>query len=155
MAHATIDAVDTLVGPVSRRGFIGRCAVAPVAGIAAGSVASGAAAAVAGGNVRGFTGKYAIDSHRIIDGFFAAPRGRTGMDVVVVLPTRGAPAGAAEATARSYAAQGWLAIAPNLAATYKGAALLGQPAMVAAMMRDLPRLKRHARGSGRVAVVAA
>ena len=59
---------------------------------------------------------------------------------------------AIQARARSFAAQGWLAIAPDLSATYRRAALGGRPALVAAMMRDLPRFRRMARGSGKVMV---
>ena len=138
-------------GQVSRRSFLGRAGAVSAAGV----VAAGAinpAAAFAGSTVRTYKGKYAVDSHRVFDGFMASPKGKTGLDVVVVVSESGKLDSAAEATARRYAASGWLAIAPDLGATYKGS---DKQAMVAALTRDLPRLKRLSRGSGKVAVVAA
>lgn len=144
------------VAGVSRRSFLGRAGVASAVGVAAAGMASNAAAAVLpGAKVKTYTGKYAIDGHRIVDGFMASPRGKTKLDVVVVISESGTLDSAAEATARSYAAQGWLAIAPNLPSTYRGAALAGKPAMVEALMRDMPRLERLARGSGKVVIAAA
>lgn len=139
-------------GQVSRRSFLGRAGAVSAAGV----VAAGAinpAAAFAGSRMRTYKGKYAIDSHRVIDGFMAAPRGKTGLDVVVVVSESGKLDAAAEATARRYAASGWIAIAPDLAATYGKAG--DKQAMVAALTRDLPRLKRLSHSSGKVAVVAA
>lgn len=154
MSNTSNDAVNS--GEISRRGFLGRAGIASAVGVAASGVASQAAAAVLpGANIQTFKGKYAVDSHRIVDGFMASPRNKTKLDVVVVISESGTLDAAAEATARSYAAQGWLAIAPNLPSTYRGAALAGKPAMVEAMMRDVPRLKRLARGSGKVAIVTA
>ena len=136
---------------VSRRAFIGHAGI----GVAAAGVAvNPAAAALSGGDVKTFKGKYAVDGHRIVDGVIAAPRGKTGLDVVVLISESGKLDAAAEAKARSYAASGWLAIAPDLPATYRSAAPGGKAAMVDALMRDVPRLKRLARSSGKVAVVA-
>jgi hypothetical protein len=141
-------------GQVSRRRFLGRAGAASAAGIAASGMAASAAAAVLpGATINTFKGKYAVDGHRIVDGFMASPRGKTGLDVVVLVSESGKIDAAAEAAARSYAASGWLAIAPDLPATYRAAALAGKPAMVAALTRDVPRLKRLARGSGKVAIV--
>ncbi|WP_343519263.1 hypothetical protein [Sphingomonas sp.] len=154
MSNNSHDAANPDAGQVSRRAFLGRAGVASAVGVATAGMATNAAAAVLpGAKVKTFTGKYAVDGHRIVDGFMASPRGKTKLDVVVVISESGALDAAAEATARSYAAQGWLAIAPNLPTTYRGAA--GKPAMVEALNRDLPRLERLARGSGKVAVVAA
>lgn len=135
---------------VSRRAFLGH---AGIGAAAAGIAVNPAAAALSGASIKTFKGKYAIDGHRIVDGFMASPRGKTGLDVVVLLSESGKLDAAAEAAARSYAASGWLAIAPDLPATYRAAAPAGKPAMVAALTRDVPRLKRLARGSGKVAIV--
>jgi carboxymethylenebutenolidase len=155
MKNAAENSLPALGGPNDRRGFMKHCGAVLVAGAAAGGMATGAVAKVPGAKLSTYKGKYAIDSHRVVDGFFASPRGRTRLDIVVVIPASGTLDAAAEETARSYAARGWLAIAPNLTATYKGAALGGKSAMVAALMGDLPRLKRFARGNGTVAVIAA
>lgn len=139
-------------GQVSRRSFLGRAGAVSAAGV----VAAGAinpATAFAGSSMRTYKGKYAIDSHRVIDGFMASPKGKTGLDVVVVVSESGKLDAAAEATARRYAASGWLAVAPDLASTYSKAG--DKQAMVAALTRDLPRFKRLSRKDGKVAVVAA
>lgn len=138
-------------GIVSRRAFLGH---AGVGAAAAGVAINPAAAALSGAGIKTFKGKYAIDGHRVVDGFMAAPRGKANLDVVVLVTENGKLDAAAETAALGYAASGWLAIAPNLPATYRGAAPAGKPAMVEALTRDLPRLKRLARGSGKVAIVA-
>ncbi len=138
-------------GRVNRRSFLGRAGAVSAAGV----VAAGAinpAMAFAGNSVRTHKGKYAVDSHRVIDGFMAVPKGKTDLDVVVVVSESGKLDSTAEATARRYAASGWIAFAPDLASTYKST---DKQAMVAALTRDLPRLKRLSLGSGKVAVVAA
>ena len=138
-------------GQVSRRSFLGRASAVYAAGVvAAGSITP--AMAFASNSVRTYKGKYAIDSHRVIDGFMASPRGKSDLDVVVVVSESGKLDSAAEATARRYAASGWIAIAPDLDSTYKGS---DKQAMVAALTRDLPRFKRLMRSSGKVAIVAA
>jgi len=143
---------DNQTGRVNRRSFLGRAGAVSAAGVvAAGTI--NPAAAFAGSKMRTYKGKYAIDTHRVIDGFMAAPRGKTGLDVVVIVSENGTLDAAAEATARRYAASGWIAVAPDLAATYGKAG--GKSAMVAALTRDLPRFKRLSHSSGKVAVVAA
>ncbi len=139
-------------GQVSRRSFLGRAGAVSAAGVvAAGTITP--AAAFAGSSMRTYKGKYAIDSHRVIDGFMASPKGKTGLDVVVVVSESGKLDAAAEATARRYAASGWLAVAPDLASTYSKAG--DKRAMVAALTRDLPRFERLSRKGGKVTVVAA
>lgn len=133
-------------GRISRRGFIG---TAGVASVAMGGVTQ-AAAAIGGAKVKTYKGKYAVDSHRIVDGFMAAPRGKDNLDVVVLVTENGKLDAAAEAAARGYAASGWAAFAPDLAATY---GTTDKAAMIAALDRDMPRLKRLAQGSGKVAIV--
>lgn len=135
-------------GRISRRGFIG---TAGIASVAMGGVTQAAAATIGGGaKVKTYKGKYAIDSHRIVDGFMAAPRGKTDLDVVVLVTESGKLDAAAEAAARGYAASGWAAFAPDLTATYN---TTDKAAMVEALNRDMPRLKRLAQGSGKVAIV--
>lgn len=152
MGMAEIDTeMAGLAGPCNRRGFIARCVAAPV--VAAGGI--GLNAAVAAGSIKTFKGRYAIDSHRIVEGYFAAPRGAGKLDVVLVIPRSGTLDAAAETMARGYAADGYLAIAPNLPTSYRAAALGGKQSMVAALLRDMPRMKRLAQGSGKVVVVAA
>ncbi|WP_447727344.1 hypothetical protein [Sphingomonas koreensis] len=136
-------------GRISRRGFIG---TAGIASVAMGGVTQ-AAAAIGGAKVKTYKGKYAVDGHRIVEGFMASPRGKSNLDVVVLVTESGKLDAAAEAAARSYAASGWLAIAPDLPATYRAAALAGKPAMVEALTRDVPRLKRLSQGSGKVTFV--
>lgn len=143
---------DNQAGQVSRRSFLSRAGAVSAAGVVAAGVVN-PAAAFAGNKLRTYKGKYAIDTHRVIDGFMASPKGKTDLDVVVVVSESGKLDAAAEATARRYAASGWIAIAPDLAATYGKAG--DKQAMVAALTRDLPRLKRLSRSSGKVAVVAA
>ena len=140
-----------LAAPCNRRGFMTRVAAAPV--VVAG--AAGLGSAVAAGNVHTYKGRYAIDSHRIVDGFFARPRGTAALDIVLVIPQSGTLDAAAEQMAQGYAANGYLAIAPNLPTSYRGAALGGKQAMVDAPLSDMPRLKGMPRASGKVAVVAA
>lgn len=140
-------------GQVSRRSFLGRAGAVSAAGVVATATIS-PAAAFAGSGMQTYKGKYAVDSHRVIDGFMASPRGKMSLDVVVVVSENGTLDSAAEATARRYAASGWLAIAPDLPATYAKASGDKQ-AMVAALTRDLPRLEKLSRGSGKVAIVAA
>lgn len=152
MSNLSNDSANS--GQVSRRRFLGRAGVTSAVGIAASGMATSAAAAILpGAKINTYKGKYAIDSHRIVDGFMASPRGKTDLDVVVLISESGKLDAAAEAAARSYAASGWYAIAPDLPATYRTASLGGKAAMVEALTRDMPRLKRMARGSGKVAIV--
>lgn len=133
-------------GRISRRGFIG---TAGIASVAIGGV-SQAAAAIGGTRVNTYKGKYAVDGHRIVNGFMATPRGKTNLDVVVLVSENGKLDAAAEAAARGYAASGWIAFAPDLSSTY---GTTDKAAMVAALSRDLPRFKRLGHGSGKVAIV--
>ena len=152
MADAGSDiGAAAIASTCNRRGFIARCAAAPAVVVAA----SGLSVAGAATRVKTYKGRYAIDSHRVINGYFASPRGGDACDVVLVIPQSGTLDAAAETMARGYAANGYLAIAPDLPSSYRAASPAGKSAMVAALMRDMPRLKRMSRGSGKVAVVAA
>nr|WP_299906597.1 dienelactone hydrolase family protein [Sphingomonas bacterium] len=125
------------------------------------------APAIAGTGILGFAGsafaatdaglnarklRYAICGGQVIDGYFAGPRGRNNLDVVVVLPDRDVLDAKAEATARRYAQAGFYAIAPDLRATFKGG---NREAMVAQMVKAAGNLKRFAHGSGKVTIVSA
>ncbi|WP_066657555.1 MULTISPECIES: twin-arginine translocation signal domain-containing protein [unclassified Sphingomonas] len=140
-------------GQVSRRSFLGRAGAISAAGVVAASTVT-PALALGGNGVRTYKGKYAIDSHRVIQGFVAGPRGKAYSDIVLVVSENGAIDAAAEATARRYAASGWLAVVPDLPATYDGTAGNKQ-AMIEALNGDLPRFKRMVRKTGKVAIVAA
>lgn len=140
---------------LNRREAIGRAAALPVAGVVAGSLAMPAWASGAGDRrLRIYEGRYAIDSHKIVDGYFAAPRGRTGMDVLVVIPGENGLDESVRDLVRRHALAGKVAFAPDLAKTY-GNPLASRDAMIADFVAHAPRLKRHARGNGTVTLVAA
>lgn len=141
-----------LTGNASRRGFLARCGAVPIAGVVGSGIATSAFAATA---TKTYKGKYAIDGHRIVDGYFVWPRKRNRADIVVVVSDSGAPTAAAQAVAQRLGANGRIAIVPHLQTSYAGASLLGKGAMVAALMDDLPRLKAMSRSSGRVSFVTA
>ena len=101
-----------------------------------------------------YEGQYAIDSHKIVDGYFAAPRGRTGMDVLVVIPGEGGIDNAVRDLVRRHALAGNLAIAPDLAKT-AGTRFSSRDAMIADFVAHVPRLKKHSRGNGTVRIIAA
>jgi hypothetical protein len=137
-------------GGLSRRRLIGGGAA-----LSLGAMAGPAAAFVGGGHVvRTFRGRYAIDSHRVVDGVLATPKGRERHDVVVVYARPGTAHAAVEAEAQRHAAAGRVAIAPDLGRTYPTAAALGHAAAVAALTADLPRYKRLGRKAGQLSVVA-
>lgn len=119
---------------VNRRGFVGACALAPLAGMAM--------PALAAKPILDYTGRYAIDSHRIVDGYFAWPRGRGESNVVLLITETGVPDAKARALARSHAAEGRLAIVPDLRATYAADAGEHRLAMTSALMNDSPRFRR-------------
>ncbi|HSX55939.1 MAG TPA: hypothetical protein VLG14_11615 [Sphingomonas sp.] len=134
-------------GRISRRGFIG---TAGIASVAMGGMTTQALAAVGGAKVKTYKGKYAVDGHRVVNGFMAVPRGKTNLDVVLLVSESGKLDAAAETAARNYAASGWIAFAPDLPSTYDTS---DKAAMVEALSRDVPRFKRIGHGSGKVAIV--
>lgn len=138
--------------PVSRRGFFATCGAVSAAGAAA-SVAGPAWAATTG--MRTYEGAYALGAHNLVFGYFANPRGKTDLDVVVIVPDKGRVTAKTRALARQHAAQGRMAVVPDLLATYGKAALGGVPAMTAALMADKARYRRLPLGSNRVTFVAA
>lgn len=141
--------VDT---PVSRRRFFATCGAVSAAGAAIG-IAGPAFGATTG--LRTFEGAYGLGARNLVFGYFANPRGRTNLDVVVIVPDSGKVTAKAKALARQHAAQGRMAVVPDLVATYGTAALGGVPAMTAALMADKARYHRLPLGSERVTFVAA
>lgn len=143
------DEQNTITMSVNRRQAIGGAAVV------AGSMAMPAwATSATDRRLRVYEGKYAIDGHKIVDGYFATPRGRTGMDVLVVIPGEKGIDDSVRDLVRRHALAGNVAFAPDLAKT-SGKAFAGRDAMIADFVAHTPRLKRHARGNGIVRLVAA
>lgn len=130
---------------VNRRAFVGGCMAMPFT--------SGIASAINGGfRVSEYQGRYAVDSHRIVDGFFASPLRLATADVTVIVGASGAPDATTKALARSWAANGQIVIVPDLAKTYGATAMASRASALAALKADLGRLRRMTRASGRVNV---
>ncbi len=145
----TMSAEAVMKAPIGRRTLLAGCGVATVAG-----AAGFAAPAFAASGIKTFEGRYGFGA-RLIKGYFASPRGSMDCDVVVVVPEQGKVTAATRALARKHAAQGRLAVVPDLAETYGDAALFGVSAMKAALMADKASYRRFAHGSHRVTFVAA
>ena len=143
---------------VGRRGAMRRIAALSVAPAIAGSGVlgfAGAALAATSTNdsrLRVSRTRYAIRGGRIIDGYFAAPRGKINLGMVVVIHDEEGLDAKAEDTARRYALAGYQAIAPDLRATFRGDS---RDAMLAELVHQLPNLKRSALSNGKVSIVAA
>ncbi len=136
---------------IDRRKFMGRAAALGVAS----AVAAPAMAAIKGNDagLRTLRARYELRNGTMITGLFAAPKGKTDLDVVLVMPANGA---AAEDIALRYADRGYLAIAPDLAKAQGRASVVAtREAKVAEVMRTLPGLKRMMNGNGRVVIVTA
>lgn len=129
--------------------------VGAVAGVAAIGIAGPAwATSSTDRRLRIHEGRYAIDSHKVVEGYFATPRGRTGMDVLVVIPGEGGIDDSVRDLVRRHALAGKIAIAPDLART-AGTRFASRDALIADFIAHAPRLKRHGRGNGTVRIVAA
>lgn len=95
--------------------------------------------------LRTFEGRYAVDSHKIVDGYFVSPKNKTDLDVVMVVPGPGGSIAAARDEAERRALAGAYAVVP---------ALPGDAAAMKAEIEDmLPRLRGLAQGSGKVSFV--
>ena len=142
---------------ISRRGAIARVAFAAAAGMVAPGLTPTARAALGtddGLNV--FKGRYALRGGRVIDGYFVAPKGKAGLDVVVLLHGEAGLDAGTCALAHRYARAGKLAIVPDMPATYKGvSALAGRDAHLADLKRLSAAFGRHLRGNGKVEFVSA
>lgn len=119
--------------------------------ISAAATMSAPALAATGTKLLTFKGRYAMHGGKIIAGYFAAPRGKRDLGVIVVM----GDGAKAEAAARNYASAGYLAIAPDLNATYRDRAFASREAMVADLMGQLHNLKHMPQGDGSVKVVSA
>ena len=151
-----IDRVAGMVGarvaatPVGRRTLMGSIAALSMVGIA-----ETPAFAAASSTIKTFRGRFGIHGGAIINGYFAAPRGRSELDTIVVLPGKDSLPARTQAVAARYAAAGYLAIAPDLAATYRGGAFPSRDKMIADFSRQLPNLKRMPLSNGSIRVVIA
>lgn len=140
---------------LNRRQALTRSAAVTVAGVVASATAMPAwATSASDSRLRIFEGKYAIDSHKIIDGYFAVPRRAAKMDVLVVIPGENGIDDNVRDLVRRHALAGNVAIAPDLAKT-SGMRFASRDAMIADFIADAPRLKRHTRGNGTVKLIAA
>lgn len=149
--------VTGIVGaPVARRTVMRRIAALPVASAMAGSgmvgLAGSAVAATRDSRIQARDLRYAISGGRILDGFFAAPRGKTNLGVIVVIHDENGLDSTARATAIRYAQAGYYAVAPDLRKNFGG---LDHDARVAEMVRTAPHLKRLPHGNGNVTIVSA
>ncbi len=148
--------------PLNRRSVVGGMAAVPIATSAVGfSVPAMAAPAMAAtidptdSRLSIFKGRYALANGKIVDGYFASPRGKTNLNVVLVMPKGDTLDAETENEARRHALDGYLAIVPDLKATSGASALAGRGAMLADMMTAMPGLKRMAHGNGHVRVIGA
>jgi len=136
--------------PVGRRTVMAALSAAPaVFGFA------GSAFAVTDDGINARNVRYALRGGKMLDGYFASPRGKANLGVIVVMPDQSSVDAKAQETARRYAHAGYLAIAPDLGATFKAG---NRDAMVAQMMKTLPDLKRLSHSNSKdakIGVVAA
>jgi hypothetical protein len=148
--HDQGTAVGLGMAAIDRRKLMGGMAALTVAS----TVASPALATVTGADVRTLRAAYALRGGMTINGFFAAPKGKADLSVVLVVPAN--DGAAAEEIALRYAHSGFLAIAPDFAKS-QGKAVAGasRDAKVAEVMRAMPGLEKMMQGNGRVTVVAA
>jgi hypothetical protein len=119
---------------VSRRGAVARLAGASVVGAVGAGVGSSALASVlnpADSSLSEYRGKIAIHGGKVVSGYVTAPRGRHGLDVVVLTHGKAGYDAALENTARRFARLGKVAIVADLTASYRGAAATSHEAMVA------------------------
>ena len=150
--------ISSLVqAPLGRRTMMRRMAALPVASAVAGSgivgfATSAAAATGVDPRLQAKNLRFAISGGRILDGYFASPRGKTNLDVIVVLHGENGLDAAAEETARRYALSGYFAVAPDLGKNFAG---LDHGSQIAEMVKLAPKLKRLPHGNGNVRVVSA
>lgn len=139
-------------GTVNRRQAIGSVAAASAVAVVAGGLAAPAQASDA--RLQIFEGKYAFDGHKIVDGYFATPRGKMGMDILLVIPGEAGLDDSVRALVRRHALAGKAVIAPDLAKT-AGGRLMSRDAMIADLVSHIPRMRKHVRGNGRLTVLSA
>ena len=145
------------VGAVNRRAALGGI----VALTAVGAVAGSTPALLRDGSftlgdtgLRAFKGQYALKGGDMIAATFASPRGKTGLDTVVLMPGKDGFGSDLKAKMRRYARAGKLVVAPDLEATYPDHAILSYDAMVRDVLGKASRLSKGALGNGKMSVVA-
>ena len=136
------------LGSLDRRTALG--ALGAVAGaVGVGGFGLPALAAPPAASLYIFKGLYAIDGGRIIDGYFAAPKGKNRLPVILLIHDAQGYDSLAEATAQRYAKAGYCAIAPNLATTCFATTYEARLAEIQALA---PRLSKFPLGNGKVAI---
>ena len=143
--------------PLGRRAVMGRMAALPVASAVvgtgiAGFASSADAATGVDSHVRAENLRFGISGGRILDGYFAWPRGKGDLDVILVLHGENGLDAAAEETARRYALSGYLAVAPDLGKNFAG---YDRESHIAEMVKLAPKLKRLPQGNNNVRIVSA
>ena len=96
-----------------------------------------------------FTGLYAIDGGRVLDGFIAAPNGVSQLNVILLIHDANGYDSLAEASAKRYARAGYCAIAPNLTTTCTAATYEARLTEIQALA---PWLQQFPLGNGRVSI---
>jgi len=157
MTDATDRPINLARAPLGRRTVMQRMAALPVASAVAGSgivgfATSAAAATGVDPRLNAKNLRFAISGGRILDGYFAGLRGKTNLDVVLVLHGENGLDSVAEETARRYALAGYYAVAPDLGKNFAG---LDHGSQVAEMVKIAPKLKRLPHGNGNVRIVSA
>ena len=154
---ATTGISSIVQAPVGRRTMMRRMAALPVASAVAGPgivgfATSAVAATGSDSRLRAENLRFAISGGRILDGYFAWPRGKADLDVIVVLHGENGLDGTAEETARRYASSGYFAVAPDLGKNFAG---LDRASQIAEMVKLAPKLKRLPSGNNNVRIVSA
>ena len=141
--------------PLDRRAMIKRVAAVSAAGVACTAApAAFAAAPEVGPAIFTYDRGYAVADGTLIRGYYAAPRGKTNLDVLVLVTESGLAHADAQAKARRYAQAGYIVFAPDLHATYGRDPLGGRDDQMARLSATASALKKLPRGSGNVKVLA-
>ena len=103
---------------ISRRGALRGFAAATAAGVAAPTLVPAAHAIGADDTIHAVRAHYALPGGRVIAGYFAAPRGKTNLETIVILHGEGGIDNAALSLANGYARAGKLAVIPDMPGTF-------------------------------------
>ena len=134
---------------ISRRNALRGVAVATAASFAAPGLASAAGALTGSDGLRRYRGRFALPGGRLIEGYFVAPSGRSGLDTVVVLHGDQGIDARAEAVANYFAASGKLVVVPDMPRT------ASRDAHVADLRGLAPNFGKRTLANGNVQYVAA
>jgi hypothetical protein len=152
----TLETISEQHQGISRRGALGGIvASATIVACGAPNAAFGAARPSPSSNVHAYEARYALEGGSLVSGFFAVPKRKTNLDVVVLVHGAEGFGPQVQQTALDYAEKGYLAVALDLPASFGDAAGHDHAALVAAAKQTAPRFSRHARGSGRVSLTMA